>query len=146
MKLSIGKSKISLLLMLLVAFYLSIASLRLSKMCDFWDYYNYPRFKYGSQITFAELFRYSMWWERAPSYSWSSCVGELRSVNGAIQQWALENNKDPEDKLTWNDLKSYFGYADINHPQPCCPNGGRYILGSVNEGARCTAVGHATSR
>ena len=133
---------VSLAVMLVAALYLSFASIRLSRMCDFWDYYNYPHLNYGSQITFSELSRYSLWWERAPDYSWSGCLSELRQVDGAIQQWALEHNKTPEDKPTWKDLKPYFGYADANHPSPRCPYGGRYILGKVKEGPRCTVSGH----
>jgi hypothetical protein len=111
-------------------------------MCDFWDYYNYPKLRYGSQITFAALVRYAMWLQLSPGYSWSSCMGELRNVDAAIQQWALDNGETDEDKPTWEDLKPYFGYADTNHPLPCCPYGGRYILGKVKEGPRCTVRGH----
>ena len=133
---------VSLLFFLAGAIYLAVASVRLSHMCDFWVYYNYPHLKYGTQINFAELVRYALWWERGPSYSESACVNELRQIDGATQQWALENKKTSEDKPTWQDLKPYFGYADTNHPLPCCPYGGSYILGKVNQMPRCTIRGH----
>jgi hypothetical protein len=83
-----------------------------------------------------------MWLERAPDYSWSACLNMLRQIDGAIQWWALENKKSPEDQPTWEDLKPYFGFADINHPLPRCPNGGLYILRTVEEGPKCTVSGH----
>jgi hypothetical protein len=54
------KQTVFLWFALAAAIYLAVASVRLLRMCDFWDYYNYPHLKYGSQITFAELVRYAM--------------------------------------------------------------------------------------
>ena len=136
------KKTVFLLFALAIAIYLGIASVRLSHMCEFWDYYNYPKLKHGSQITFAELVLYATWLRRSPSYSWSSCLAELRLVEGSMQQWALDNGAADDDQATWDDLKPYLGYADTNHPPPCCPYGGGYILGKVGEGPRCPVRSH----
>ena len=72
----------------------------------------------------------------------NACINNLRQIDGAIQQWALVNGKTDEDKPTGEDLKPDFGYADTNRRPPCCPYGGRYILGKVKEGPRCTVRSH----
>jgi hypothetical protein len=123
---------------LAVAIFLSVASVRLSRMCDSWDYYNYSHHEYGSQITFAELVRYAMWLERAPDYSSESCINGLRQIDGATQEWALENHKNPDDKVTWEDILPYLK----NGKKPQCPQGGLYILGRVRDAPRCTVKGH----
>ena len=140
------KRKVFLWTALAVVIYLSAASVRLGQMCAFWDYYNYPKLRRGSQITFAELVRYAMWLQLPPSYSWSSCMAELRQVDGAIQQWALDHGKADEDQPTWNDLKPYFGSAGPNRPPPCCPYGGRYLLCKVEDMPRCTVREHGLPR
>ena len=140
------KITVFLWIALAAAIYLSIASVRLARMCEFWDYYNYPHLRYGSQITFAELVRYAMWLQRAPGYSWSSCLHELRQVDAAKQAWASDNKKSDDDEPTWKELKPYFGYADTNRPPPCCPYGGFYILGKVRDMPKCSLAGHAAPK
>jgi len=134
--------RILLLFALAFAIYVTVASIRLSRMCEFWDYYNYPHLRYaGSQVTFSELVRYAMWLKPSPGYSWSSCINDLRQVDGAIQQWAMEHGKADQDKPTWDDIKPYL-QARTNEPPPCCPYGGRYILGKASERPRCTIARH----
>jgi hypothetical protein len=50
------------------------------------------------------------------------CVANLRSIDGAVQAWALENHKTTNDIPTWSDLRPYL------NPQFKCPAGGQYTL------------------
>jgi hypothetical protein len=70
----------------------------------------------------------------------SLCINNLRLIDSAKQQWALENNKKSTDTPTMEDLKPYLAGPNGNFPK--CPDGGEYILGSVGEMPRCTIPGH----
>ena len=48
----------------------------------------------------------------------NACINNLRQVDGAIQQWALENKKDPTAGVTFPDISAYLKNAVI------CPSGG----------------------
>ena len=48
----------------------------------------------------------------------NACINNLRQVDGAIQQWALENKKDTAATVTFTDISSYLRNAVI------CPSGG----------------------
>src|SRR6266705_5770531 len=65
----------------------------------------------------------------------SYCINNLRQIDGAKQQWALENHKTTNDMPIWEDVRPYFknGIA--------CPQGGTYILGRVDEPPRCSISG-----
>jgi hypothetical protein len=40
----------------------------------------------------------------------NACINNLRLIDEAKQQWALENNKgDADTDVTWDDLKRYLG-------------------------------------
>jgi hypothetical protein len=70
----------------------------------------------------------------------AACINNLRQIDGAKQQWALENNKTSNDVPTMDDLRVYMGRG----PQgtiPRCPAGGTYIPGRVGESPRCSIGG-----
>src|SRR5213593_4562484 len=48
----------------------------------------------------------------------NACINNLRQIDGAIQQWALENKKDAAAAVTFNDISSYLKNSVI------CPSGG----------------------
>src|SRR2546426_5142823 len=48
----------------------------------------------------------------------NACINNLRQIDGAIQQWALEQKKDPAAKVAFSDISSYLKNAVI------CPSGG----------------------
>ena len=48
----------------------------------------------------------------------NACINNLRQIDGAIQQWALENKKDASAAVVFNDISSYLKSAVI------CPSGG----------------------
>jgi hypothetical protein len=66
----------------------------------------------------------------------NACINNLRLLDSAKQQWALENHKSSSDTPTMEDLKPYLGSL------PSCPDGGTYTLGSVAEKPACSVPGH----
>src|SRR6266705_6914537 len=48
----------------------------------------------------------------------NACINNLRQIDGAIQQWALENKKGPADTVGFTDISSYLKNSVI------CPSGG----------------------
>lgn len=70
----------------------------------------------------------------------NTCINNLRQIDAAKQQWALERNKSPNDIPQPQDLMPYFG---PNAVFPQCPGGGRYTLNAVNAAPTCSIPGHA---
>ena len=48
----------------------------------------------------------------------NACINNLRQVDGAIQQWALENKKGAGAAVIYTDIKDYLKNSVI------CPSGG----------------------
>ena len=48
----------------------------------------------------------------------NACINNLRQIDGAVQQWALENKKNSGDTVAFSDVKDYLKSAVI------CPAGG----------------------
>ncbi len=68
----------------------------------------------------------------------NACVNNLRQLDGAKDQWRLQNHKTTNDVATWQDLLPYL------RQKPGCPQGGTYILGRVGEPPRCSLGGTHT--
>jgi competence protein ComGC len=75
----------------------------------------------------------------------NACINNLRIIDGAKQQWALENNKSADDIPTAQDLDRFIpgGFAHLH-----CPRDGEYTIGKVDETPTCSIPGHdlASSR
>jgi hypothetical protein len=69
----------------------------------------------------------------------NACINNLRQIDGAIQQWALENKKSDTDKVTRADLKPFLH----NHQFPVCPAGGTYTINRVSDRPECSHEGHS---
>jgi prepilin-type N-terminal cleavage/methylation domain-containing protein len=68
------------------------------------------------------------------------CINNLRQVDSAKHQWALENKKGDSDSPSSDDLKGY-----INKNQfPACPASGGYTIGAMITDPTCTKtdIGH----
>ena len=66
----------------------------------------------------------------------NQCINNLRMIDVAKNQWALEKQKQPTDVPTKEDLLPYL-------PKwPVCPAGGTYVIGAVNERPTCSVAGH----
>jgi hypothetical protein len=68
-----------------------------------------------------------------------ACINNLRLIDGAKQQWALEKRKLTNDIPTLADLER----LDLARPLPSCPAGGVYTLGPVCVNPTCSLKGHA---
>jgi hypothetical protein len=67
----------------------------------------------------------------------NACVNNLRQIDAAKQQWALENDATTNNPPTWNDIRPYLGRG-LEGEVPRCPQGGTYIIGRLDEKPRCS--------
>src|SRR5262249_42180184 len=65
----------------------------------------------------------------------NACFNNLRILDGAKEQWALENKRRKGDPVAWEDIKTYLKTPLV------CSRGGTYILGRVGEVPRCSTGG-----
>jgi hypothetical protein len=72
----------------------------------------------------------------------ASCINNLRLIDGAKQQWALEHQKPAGALLTAADLTPYVK----SNALPVCPAGGVYTLNPVGLAPICNISGHALPR
>ncbi len=70
----------------------------------------------------------------------NACINNLRQLDAAENQWALEQVKKTGDVCTANDLKPYLRL--INGQLPKCPQGGHYTIHAVGEAPTCSIPGH----
>jgi competence protein ComGC len=68
----------------------------------------------------------------------NACINNLREIDAAKNEWALENNKKSTDTPTQNDLAHYVKSGQF----PTCPKGGVYSIGPVGEPPTCSIPGH----
>jgi hypothetical protein len=69
----------------------------------------------------------------------NACINNLRQIDGAKQQWALENKKPVTSLPTATDISVNIG----NNLFPVCPAGGAYSINAVNAAPTCSIPGHA---
>jgi hypothetical protein len=67
----------------------------------------------------------------------NNCVNNLRQIDGAIQQWALENRKVPASRVTMADIEPYLKNKPLT-----CPANGFYTLNNVATPPTCSVPGH----
>jgi len=76
----------------------------------------------------------------------TACINNLRQIDGAKNEWAVENSKTNGTVATENDIKPYIK-LDSKGNLPKCPQGGIYTIGKVGENPTCslgkTTPGHA---
>jgi hypothetical protein len=71
----------------------------------------------------------------------NACVNNLRLLDSAKQQWALEYKKQTTDTPGVEDLRPYLGRGP-NGEMPTCPDGGTYTYGAVGEKPTCSNPAH----
>ena len=69
----------------------------------------------------------------------NACINNLRQIDGAIQQWALEQKKDPTAAVTEANVTPFLKNSVV------CPSGGTdfassYTVSSVSEQPICKKV------
>lgn len=69
----------------------------------------------------------------------NACINNLRQIDSAKQQWALEQDKPDDAVPAPRDLDNYVhnGFHDLK-----CPKGGSYDIKSVGELPTCSIPGH----
>jgi outer membrane lipoprotein-sorting protein len=72
----------------------------------------------------------------------NACITNLRQIDGAKNEFALEKGKKNGDPVTEADIKPYIK-LDANGNLPKCPAGGTYTIGKVGELPTCSIAGHA---
>jgi RNA polymerase sigma factor (sigma-70 family) len=71
----------------------------------------------------------------------NACINNLRLIDAAKQQWALEFRKQTTDTPAVSDIKPYMGRGPQGE-MPVCPDGGVYTIRSVGEPPICSMKGH----
>ncbi|MBL1149879.1 MAG: prepilin-type N-terminal cleavage/methylation domain-containing protein [Armatimonadetes bacterium] len=66
-----------------------------------------------------------------------SCISNLRQIDAAKEQWAMDNKAADGDAVAWADI-----VPDYIKSQPECPSGGTYTVGNVGTNPTCTIAGH----
>jgi len=94
----------------------------------------------AAQAAFAA--RYGLTVTNAEQSVTAVCINNLRLIDGAKQQWALEKQKPPSALLTAADLMPYMR----SNALPVCPAGGVYTLNPVGIPPICNIPGHALPR
>lgn len=71
----------------------------------------------------------------------NACINNLRQIDGAKDQWAIENRRVAGDLVTKEGVAAYIKGNQI----PQCPAGGKYLLNRVGQNPTCTigGPGHA---
>jgi chromosome segregation ATPase len=68
----------------------------------------------------------------------NTCLNNLREIDAAKQQWALEKNKRADAQPRAEDLLSFLKDGVF----PTCPDGGSYFINSVDTAPTCSIPGH----
>ena len=66
----------------------------------------------------------------------NACINNLRQLDAAKQEWALEKGKKDGDVPAMDDLKPYLGKI------PSCPAGGAYTINAVGQPPECSLPNH----
>jgi prepilin-type N-terminal cleavage/methylation domain-containing protein len=67
----------------------------------------------------------------------NACINNLRQIDAAANQWALEQKKKTSDTISYpNDLTPYIKLNSANAIPPC-PAGGNYSCASVGATPAC---------
>lgn len=72
----------------------------------------------------------------------ATCISNLKQIDGAKQQWAIENKQDMDAAPRAADL---YGTNLFIKEAPVCPLAGFYYIGRVGENPRCTKANHGHS-
>jgi type II secretory pathway pseudopilin PulG len=61
----------------------------------------------------------------------NACINNMRQLDGAVRQWALEKGKADGAQAAMTDIAPYIK-LDSNNQISACPSGGTYPLAAVN--------------
>ena len=69
----------------------------------------------------------------------SACIANLRQIEGAKHEWALETKKGSTDLPVQTDL---YGTDKYIREEPTCPGSGTYTINIVITKPTCSLTGH----
>ena len=69
--------------------------------------------------------------------SHNACINNLRQIDAAKNEWALENKKTNGVVCTASDITPYIK-LDAKGNLPKCPQGGIYTIGKIGEPPTCS--------
>ncbi len=68
----------------------------------------------------------------------NACINNLKQLDGAKEQWALENKKSAGSTVDSTGVVSYIKGSAM----PICPGGGSYSLNAVDTPPTCSITDH----
>ena len=69
----------------------------------------------------------------------NACINNLRQIDGAKQQWALEERAGPTDPVDEAELVTYLGRPGATTLPVCPVNDSVYTVGALNVPPACTS-------
>jgi prepilin-type N-terminal cleavage/methylation domain-containing protein len=70
----------------------------------------------------------------------NACIQNLKQIDGAKEQWALEAKKAPGATTVDSEVDAY-----IKNGRPICPASGTYTYGAIGENPTCSVATHTLS-
>ena len=67
----------------------------------------------------------------------NACINNLRQIDGAVQQWALENKAAANSPVTISQVQPYVKLTSAGL-LPACPAAGTYAVTTVSNSPTCT--------
>src|SRR5919199_1020769 len=68
-----------------------------------------------------------------------SCVANLKQIDSAKEQWAMDNKQQNGATVAMTDLVGTSAYLKST---PSCPSGGTYTVGTIGTAPTCSISGH----
>jgi prepilin-type N-terminal cleavage/methylation domain-containing protein len=74
----------------------------------------------------------------------NACIANLKQIQGAIEQWALETKASPGDAVALTDISgdSTKHIAKAINSGLDCPGGGTYSVTDISTDPACSIAGH----
>ena len=73
----------------------------------------------------------------------NACIANLKQIQGAIEQWALEEKKDPAAAVAVSDISGAGKYiVKVINTALVCPGGGSYTISDVQTAPTCNIANH----
>ena len=69
----------------------------------------------------------------------SSCIANLKQIDSAKEQWAMDNKAESGAAVTMAELVDPNGY--IKGSGPTCPGGGTYTVNAIGTSPTCSLSG-----
>ncbi len=68
-----------------------------------------------------------------------SCIANLKQIQAAKEQWAMDTKALPGATVTAADI---YGSGSYIETTPTCPSGGTYTIGALDTNPTCSVAGH----